>query len=134
MLSYYLYSCLREEPLNPENKKGAKAMEIVEEESSSWLCCVSHLVPSVQELAKKPITTLPPRYIQQDLHDGDARDQVNKFGSDEASSSVQPEIPTINFKKLLSRKESNSFQDSDELARLHLACKEWGFFQVPQYS
>ncbi|KAL6196665.1 hypothetical protein ACLB2K_032279 [Fragaria x ananassa] len=109
-------------------------MEIVEEESSSWLCCVSHLVPSVQELAKKPITTLPPRYIQQDLHDGDARDQVNKFGSDEASSSVQPEIPTINFKKLLSRKESNSFQDSDELARLHLACKEWGFFQLVNHG
>ncbi|KAL6196669.1 hypothetical protein ACLB2K_032283 [Fragaria x ananassa] len=109
-------------------------MEIVEEESSSWLCCVSHLVPSVQELAKKPITTLPLRYIQQDLHDGDARDQVNKIGSDEASSSVQPEIPTINFKKLLSRKESNSFQDSDELARLHLACKEWGFFQLVNHG
>ncbi|XP_004294174.1 PREDICTED: protein SRG1-like [Fragaria vesca subsp. vesca] len=109
-------------------------MEIVKEESSSWLCCVSHLVPSVQELAKKPITTLPPRYIQQDLHDGDARDQVNKIGSNEASSSIQPEIPTINFKKLLSRKESNSFQDSDELARLHLASKEWGFFQLVNHG
>ncbi|XP_062011745.1 protein SRG1-like [Rosa rugosa] len=109
-------------------------MEIVKEESSSWVCGVSHLVPSVQELAKKPITTLPPRYIQQDLDDGDARDQKNKIDSDDACSSVQPEIPTINFKKLLSRKESNSSHDSDELARLHLACKEWGFFQLVNHG
>ncbi|KAM5586421.1 protein SRG1-like [Rosa sericea] len=109
-------------------------MEIVKEESSSWVCGVSQLVPSVQELAKKPITTLPPRYIQQDLDDSDARDQKNKIDSDDARSSVQPEIPTINFEKLLSRKESNSSHDSDELARLHLACKEWGFFQLVNHG
>lgn len=108
-------------------------MEIRKEESSSWVYGGSHLVPCVQELAKKPITTIPPRYIQQG-HDGDAPNyQVNKINSGETRSSVQLEIPFIDMKKLLSQQGSNSSDDSDELARLHLACKEWGFFQVRTY-
>ncbi|KAM5586420.1 protein SRG1-like [Rosa sericea] len=101
------------------------------EDSSSWVYGGSHLVPCVQELAKNPITTIPRRYLQQDYNDGDAQDQLNKINSDETRSSVQPEIPFIDFKKLLSQQESNNF---DELSRLHLACKEWGFFQLVNHG
>ncbi|XP_050370809.1 protein SRG1-like [Argentina anserina] len=130
---YHSYSC-QQRRTTAGKPKGAKAMEVVKEKSSSLLCCVSHLVPSVQELAKKPITTLPPRYVQQDLDGSEARDQVNKIDSDDARSYVQPEIPAIDFKKLLSRDEANSSHESDELARLHLACKEWGFFQLVNHG
>ncbi|KAK9937741.1 hypothetical protein M0R45_014513 [Rubus argutus] len=38
------------------------------------------------------------------------------------------------MKKLLSQQGSNSSDDSDELARLHLACREWGFFQLVNHG
>ena len=33
------------------------------------------------------------------------------------------QIPTIDMRKLM-------VEDDDEMAKLHFACKEWGFFQV----
>ncbi|KAK3206640.1 hypothetical protein Dsin_020686 [Dipteronia sinensis] len=71
-------------------------------------------VPFVQELAKKPLINIPPRYVRPD------QDPLESLNS---SSSSQ--IPVIDMQKLL----SHDFVDS-ELQKLHQACKEWGFFQL----
>ncbi|KAL5774124.1 hypothetical protein ACOSP7_011681 [Xanthoceras sorbifolium] len=72
-------------------------------------------VPFVQELAKKPLTSVPPRYVRP--HDEDA--------SVISLNSSSSQIPVIDIQKLLSA----DFSDS-ELQKLHHACKEWGFFQL----
>ncbi|KAJ4703749.1 2-oxoglutarate (2OG) and Fe(II)-dependent oxygenase superfamily protein [Melia azedarach] len=74
----------------------------------------SLLVPSVMELAKKPLTTLPPRYVRPD--------QEPPFVSDARSSE---QVPVIDMQKLV----SGEFMDS-ELDRFHHAFKDWGFFQL----
>ncbi|GAU38689.1 hypothetical protein TSUD_54370 [Trifolium subterraneum] len=75
----------------------------------------SLLVPSVQELAKGNISTVPTRYIQS---------QHEELVINEDDNSIL-EIPIIDMKKLLSSEHLSS-----ELSKLHLACKYWGFFQV----
>ncbi|GFP91249.1 protein srg1 [Phtheirospermum japonicum] len=70
-------------------------------------------VPIVQELAKKTLATVPPRYVRLD----------QPLPSNLSSS--LPEIPVIDFQKLF----DVDFMDI-ELHKLHNACKEWGFFQV----
>ncbi|CAM8912052.1 unnamed protein product [Rhodiola kirilowii] len=68
-------------------------------------------VPYVQELAKKPLSELPPRYA----HPGQER-----------ASNADPnskEVPVIDFQRLT----SDQFSDS-ELLKLHAACAYWGFF------
>ncbi|CAH2041882.1 unnamed protein product [Thlaspi arvense] len=74
-------------------------------------------VPSVQELAKRPMITIPPQYVRDD--------QDPLIISDTSSS---PDIPVIDLQGLLSSDSMNS-----ELEKLHSACKEWGFFQVPVF-
>lgn len=74
----------------------------------------SLLVPSVQELVKNSLSTVPFRYVRPD------QDPPFEF----ADASAQ--IPVIDMHKLLF---SNNFKDS-ELDKLHHACKDWGFFQV----
>ncbi|XP_022717387.1 protein SRG1-like [Durio zibethinus] len=74
----------------------------------------SLLVPSVQELVKNPITTIPSRYLRPD--------QGNQIVSDAGS---MPEIPVIDMDGLVSKESMDS-----ELAKLDFACKEWGFFQL----
>ncbi|TKY49257.1 Thebaine 6-O-demethylase [Spatholobus suberectus] len=69
----------------------------------------SLLVPSVQELGKHKLSNVPQRYIQPQ--------------HEEANSSLQ--IPVIDMHSLLSVEIGSS-----ELDKLHLACKEWGFFQI----
>ncbi|MED6118180.1 hypothetical protein PIB30_000159 [Stylosanthes scabra] len=76
----------------------------------------SLLVPSVQELAKQNLSTVPPRYIRPQQHDEDL--VIN-----EVDHSL--EIPIIDLGKLLSVEDGNS-----ELDKLHLASKDWGFFQL----
>ncbi|KAJ0082916.1 hypothetical protein Patl1_10085 [Pistacia atlantica] len=71
-------------------------------------------VPSVQELVKEPLTTVPPRYVRPH--------QDPPFVSNATSL---PQVPVIDLKKLLSRDLTDS-----ELDKLHRACKEWGFFQL----
>ncbi|XAR66650.1 Thebaine 6-O-demethylase [Bertholletia excelsa] len=71
-------------------------------------------VPSVQELAKRPMITIPPQYVRDD--------QDPLIISDTSSS---PDIPVIDLQGLLSSDSMNS-----ELEKLHSACKEWGFFQL----
>lgn len=71
----------------------------------------SLIVPSVQELAKQSIVNIPPRYIR--------KDEDPPIVTNDA---CLPSVPVIDLQKLVSV--------DYELERLHLACKEWGFFQV----
>ncbi|KAJ4703766.1 protein SRG1-like [Melia azedarach] len=71
-------------------------------------------VPCVQELAKKPLTTVPPRYVRPD--------QDPPFIFD-ANSSEQ--VPVIDMQKLVSGELTDS-----EIDKFHHACKDWGFFQL----
>lgn len=82
---------------------------MAEEKNNTSRFGSSILVPSVQELAKQPITEIPPRYIRPDL--------LHRFPIASAAS----EIPVIDM---------SNFHSDAELARLHSACKNWGFFQV----
>ncbi|KAK2634475.1 hypothetical protein Ddye_029267 [Dipteronia dyeriana] len=70
--------------------------------------------PFVQELAKKPLTSVPPRYVHPD--------QDPPIISLDSSS---PQVPIIDMQRLL----SEDFMDS-ELQKLDQACREWGFFQL----
>ncbi|KAG6692116.1 hypothetical protein I3842_10G097000 [Carya illinoinensis] len=74
----------------------------------------SIIVPSVQELAKEPMSNIPPNYVRDD--------QDLSFLSSESSL---PSVPVIDLERLVIEDSSNS-----ELERLHSACKDWGFFQV----
>ncbi|RDX96308.1 Protein SRG1, partial [Mucuna pruriens] len=76
----------------------------------------SLLVPSVQELAKQNLSTVPERYIQ-------PQHQDMSLISKELNDRLQ--IPVIDMHNLLSVESGTS-----ELAKLHLASKEWGFFQL----
>ncbi|KAL5702907.1 hypothetical protein ACHQM5_028068 [Ranunculus cassubicifolius] len=64
----------------------------------------SKLVPNIQELAKQPLDTIPPRYVRSDL-------EVPIIASNPA---LTPTVPSMD----------------SELDRLNSACKDWGFFQV----
>ncbi|PWA35844.1 codeine O-demethylase [Artemisia annua] len=72
-------------------------------------------VPCVQELAKESLVEAPPRYVRPD------QDPI--FAS--VLSATQTEVPVIDMQRLLSEESANS-----ELERLHIACKDWGFFQM----
>ncbi|KAJ8549397.1 hypothetical protein K7X08_033104 [Anisodus acutangulus] len=85
------------------------------EEASSRNLGSSLKVPSVRELAKQELAAVPPRYI---------RDDIEKT----PSSILLPQVPVIDMKKLAIG------DDDSELERLHLACKEWGFFQVVNHG
>ncbi|MBA0693700.1 hypothetical protein Goari_004054 [Gossypium aridum] len=67
-------------------------------------------VPSVQELAKKPLKEVPPRYVRTD-EDSPIISHSNPL----------PQVPVIDMQKLSSQQE---------LEKLHYACKGWGFFQL----
>jgi len=78
----------------------------------------SLLVPSVQELAKQNLATVPQRYIQPQH-----QQQVVHISQQPNVGTL--EIPVIDMHRLLSQESGTS-----ELDKLHFACKEWGFFQV----
>ncbi|PIA30037.1 hypothetical protein AQUCO_05700026v1 [Aquilegia coerulea] len=79
----------------------------------------SKLVPNVQELAKQPIDTIPPRYVRSDL---DAPIIIS-------DPTLTPTVPVIDMEKLLNGDNMNS-----ELDRLNSACKDWGFFQLVNHG
>ncbi|XP_022724255.1 protein SRG1-like [Durio zibethinus] len=79
----------------------------------------SLIVPSVQELAKKPITKIPPRYVRTDHEPSSVLADHDQLTS----------VPVIDLLKLA----AGDFVDS-ELERLHSACKDWGFFQVVNHG
>ncbi|XP_047177731.1 protein SRG1-like [Vigna umbellata] len=87
-------------------------MEKLSKESGTSL-----LVPSVQELSTENVSNVPERYFQPQ------HQQQTVFISQESDATLQ--IPVIDIQKLLSQESASS-----ELTRLHLACKEWGFFQI----
>lgn len=76
-------------------------------------------VPSVQELAKEPLTSLPERYLRE------GQDPPLTASQDTASPM---EIPVIDMQRLLV--SSDSTESLPELHKFHYACKDWGFFQV----
>nr|GMD06577.1 protein SRG1-like [Ipomoea batatas] len=65
-------------------------------------------VPCVQELAKESPEIIPPRYVREDL---------------EPPAPAVKEIPVINLANLLKG-------DNEELKKMDIASKEWGFFQL----
>lgn len=71
-------------------------------------------VPSVQQLAKEPILTVPSRYRRLDL-DPPAT----------TTNTELPLVPVIDMQKLLMAETAD-----EELELLHSTCKDWGFFQV----
>ena len=77
----------------------------------------SLLVPSVQELAKNTLNTVPPRYLRPE--------QDPPFLNNSNGSFSSFDFPVIDFNSLV----SGDCMDS-ELDKLHYACKDWGFFQV----
>ncbi|KAF7848959.1 hypothetical protein BT93_L1393 [Corymbia citriodora subsp. variegata] len=77
----------------------------------------SLIVPSVQELARKPIVNLPPRYVRC------SDDEDPPLLSGEASESV----PVVDVQRL-------ARGDPLELEKLHFACKDWGFFHVVNHG
>ncbi|KAK3431062.1 hypothetical protein EUGRSUZ_E02891 [Eucalyptus grandis] len=74
--------------------------------------------PSVQEMAKEPITEVPPRYVRVD--------QDHPFMHAELGTSLL-QAPVIDLSKLSS--SNDDFMES-ELEKLHVACRDWGFFQL----
>ncbi|KAL8143572.1 hypothetical protein V2J09_016604 [Rumex salicifolius] len=74
----------------------------------------SLLVPSVQELAKEQLSSIPPRYIRSDVE--------SAFESDTAE-----QLPVISLQSLL-------YGDTSELQKLHFACQQWGFFQLVSHG
>jgi len=87
-------------------------------EKFSKVSGTSLLVPSVQELAKQNLVSIPQRYIQPQNHQ-----QMLHISQQPNVGTLQ--IPVIDMHRLLSQESGTS-----ELDKLHLACKEWGFFQV----
>ncbi|GLT26889.1 hypothetical protein SLA2020_019290 [Shorea laevis] len=73
----------------------------------------------VQELAKEPLTTIPPRYIRPDL-------QEQPIVSDDG---LVLEIPIIDMQSLLSEESMEA-----ELTKVDFACREWGFFQLVNHG
>ncbi|MBA0872030.1 hypothetical protein Goshw_005031, partial [Gossypium schwendimanii] len=70
-------------------------------------------VPSIQEIVRSDFQSVPQRYI----HENKDRPII----SEDLADSL--EIPVIDFSFLAKG-------DEDEVQKLHLACKDWGFFQV----
>ncbi|XP_043688294.1 protein SRG1-like [Telopea speciosissima] len=79
----------------------------------------SLLVPSVQELAKEPLITVPPRYAHPD--------QDPPIITDTASL---PVVPVLDIQLLISEEPTKDL----ELKRLDYACREWGFFQIVNHG
>ncbi|KAH9627296.1 hypothetical protein KSS87_013541 [Heliosperma pusillum] len=75
----------------------------------------SIIVPSVQELTKgSKLVTVPDRYV---------RDDVDALISPIKDDNDDLQVPIIDMGGLISG-------DDVELMKLHLACQEWGFFQL----
>lgn len=71
-------------------------------------------VENVQALASNNLKEIPPRYIRPEIE------------HEEVSMDDSLQIPVVDMSKLI----GDPLGHGDELAKLHLACKDWGFFQV----
>ncbi|KAF5938002.1 hypothetical protein HYC85_025508 [Camellia sinensis] len=79
-------------------------------------------VPSVQELAKEPHTTVPPRYVRPQSD----RAHLSVTISVDNTTCLR-EVPVISMQRLLC---GDNLVNSSELEKLRHSCKGWGFFQV----
>ncbi|RDX60495.1 Protein SRG1 [Mucuna pruriens] len=77
-------------------------------------------VPSVQELAFQRPEKVPPRYIR----DEDGDDIIGTYPSEPSLR-----VPFIDMAKLV-----NANTHQHELHKLHLACKDWGVFQLVNHG
>ncbi|KAF4372291.1 hypothetical protein G4B88_007035 [Cannabis sativa] len=107
------------------NKEYVKGTFSSEPDGKAYLDIMKFvIVPSVLEMTKDPnMVTVPSRYIQLE------QDQDNV---DLNSSS--DDFPVINFQNLSLPISHNSQLYQSELTKLHLACKNWGFFQLVNHS
>lgn len=80
----------------------------------------SLIVPSVQELAKQPLTNIPPRYVRPN--------QDPPIVSNDSSS--LPTVPIIDLQTLIN---GTDLVDS-ELEKLHSASQNWGFFHIVNHG
>ncbi|KAM6555149.1 hypothetical protein CsatB_015911 [Cannabis sativa] len=86
----------------------------------------SVIVPSVLEMTKDPnMVTVPSRYIQLEQDQDQANVDLNSSSED---------FPVINFQNLSLPISHNSQLYQSELTKLHLACKNWGFFQLVNHN
>ncbi|KAL8196216.1 hypothetical protein R6Q57_025216 [Mikania cordata] len=72
-------------------------------------------VDNVQALASKDLKDVPVRYIRHDIQ------------SEEILADESLQIPVIDISKLTIAGQPGY---DDELAKLHVACRDWGFFQL----
>ncbi|KAG4956076.1 hypothetical protein JHK85_042456 [Glycine max] len=87
---------------------------------NSASCESSEALLSVQELIKKPLTSVPQRYITR-LH--------NHEPSSVQDETLSHAIPTISLKKLIHGGATKTEQE-----KLNSACKDWGFFQLVEHG
>ncbi|KAJ0027586.1 hypothetical protein Pint_35390 [Pistacia integerrima] len=92
---------------------GSNSDEIITENMDAPTYAPSLPVPNVQEMVRKEPLQVPGRYI---------RNQEERLQMDDMSHLSSP-IPVIDLSLL-------STGDVEELNKLDLACKEWGFFQT----
>lgn len=78
-------------------------------------------VENVQALASENLKEIPSRYVRPEAE----FDQVSV-------EDHSLEIPTIDMSELLD--EKHPLSPPEELARLHSACRDWGFFQVQSHN
>ncbi|GAB2252715.1 hypothetical protein Droror1_Dr00005562 [Drosera rotundifolia] len=76
----------------------------------------SLIVPSVQELAKQSLATVPTRYLR-------TEQQPPMYKNDDPKL----QLPVVDMGKLVNGDEA-------ELQKFHSACQEWGFFQLVNHG
>ncbi|RDX92504.1 Protein SRG1, partial [Mucuna pruriens] len=74
---------------------------------------------NIQELIKKPLTSVPQRYVQRHYHES------SSFPDDNLGHA----LPIINLKKLIRGDDTEL-----ELEKLNSACRDWGFFQLVEHG
>ncbi|KAK7319165.1 hypothetical protein RJT34_03883 [Clitoria ternatea] len=72
-------------------------------------------VPSVQEIAREGLKSVPERYVR----------PQHERPILSSTTTPLPQVPVVDLSKLLSQEFKQS-----ELENLNYACKEWGFFQL----
>ncbi|XP_014518145.1 protein SRG1 [Vigna radiata var. radiata] len=87
---------------------------------SSELVTMFEDVLCVQELIKKPLTSVPQCYVRQQCHNEPV------VFPDETSSQ---ELPIISLRKLIHGEDTEL-----ELEKLNSACRDWGFFQLVEHG
>ncbi|CAJ1962093.1 unnamed protein product [Sphenostylis stenocarpa] len=87
---------------------------------SSESARTSEEVVNIQELMKKPLTSVPQRYVQRQYYN-----EPSLFPDETISQA----LPTINFKKLIHGEDTEL-----ELEKLNSACRDWGFFQLVEHG